>query len=50
MAKAKDGVQVEILRDGVFVAEDERRNTGDVATVHAEIADALVKNGHAKRK
>lgn len=50
MAKAKDSVQIEILRDGVFVAEDERCDAGDVATVAAEIADALVKNGHAKRK
>ena len=50
MAKAKNDVQVEILRDGVFVAEDQRCDTGDVATVSAEIADALVKNGHAKRK
>lgn len=50
MAKAKDSVRIEILRDGVFVAEDQPRNKGDVETVPAEIAEALVKNGHAKRK
>ena len=51
MAKAKaDAVQIEILADGVFVAEDERRDKGDVETVATDIADSLVKSGHAKRK
>lgn len=50
MAKAKDSVQIEILRDGVFVAEDQPCNKGDVETVPAAIAETLVKNGHAKRK
>jgi hypothetical protein len=43
-------VKIEILRDGVFVSENERRDTGAVETVPIKIADALVKSGHAKRK
>lgn len=50
MAKAKDSVQIEILRDGVFVADDQPCKKGDVKTVSAAIAEALVKNGHAKHK
>jgi hypothetical protein len=50
MTKSKqETVKIEILADGVFVAEDEPRNKGDVETVPTAIADALVKNGHAKR-
>jgi hypothetical protein len=49
MAK-KETVQIEILRDGVFVADNERQDVGAVVSVPAEIADALVKSGHAKRK
>lgn len=40
---------IRILADGVFVAEDVRKDKGDIATVDAEIADILVKRGDAER-
>jgi hypothetical protein len=47
MAK-KETVEIEILRDGVFVADNDRQDVGAVVSVPAEIADALQKSGHAK--
>lgn len=41
-------VNIRILADGVFVAEDVRKDWGDTATVDAEIADILIKRGDAK--
>jgi hypothetical protein len=46
---AKD-VKIEILKDGVFIADDVRCAKGAVQNVPSEIADALVDTGHAKRK
>lgn len=46
----KDGdVTVEILRDGVFHAEDERSDRGDKPTVSPDVANILIERGHAKR-
>lgn len=39
---------VEILRDGVFIAEDVRANKGDKPEVSRAIAKILIANGHAK--
>lgn len=47
--KDADSVQIEILRDGVFVAEDVRCDKGSKPNVPASIADDIVKNGHARR-
>ncbi|MGL5734117.1 MAG: hypothetical protein ACRCYS_04545 [Beijerinckiaceae bacterium] len=41
-------VEIEVLRDGVFVAEDIPANKGDKVTVPAEIAEALKAHGFAK--
>ena len=43
-------VEIEIIKNGVFVAEDEQRDIGAVEKVSADVANALVKSGHAKRK
>lgn len=45
----KDGeVTVEILKDGVFYAEDARADKGERVTVSPEIAEGLKANGLAK--
>lgn len=45
----KDGdVEIEVTRDGVFVAEDDKRAKGARATVPAAVAATLIENGHAK--
>ena len=41
-------VQIRILADGVFIAEDDRRDAGDVATVPQAIANVLIERRHAK--
>lgn len=47
--KAPEGeVQIEVLRDGVFIADDVRADKGDKVTVSAEIAEALKAYGFAK--
>lgn len=51
MPKAKtDTVDIIILADGVFVDADKRCDKQEVVSVPADIADKLVKSGHAKRK
>lgn len=42
-------VNIRILADGVFVADDVRKDKGDIVTVVAEIADILIKSGKAGR-
>jgi hypothetical protein len=42
-------VTVEILKDGVFYAEDERSDKGDKPAVDPKVAEILIENGHAKR-
>jgi len=53
MAKATQpasaGVKIRVTKDGVFIAEDERRDTGAVETVPADIAKALIGSKHAER-
>ena len=44
-----DVVTLLILRDGVFIADDERRDEGDQCAVDAAIAKVLIERGHAKR-
>jgi hypothetical protein len=47
--KTVDGeTTIEILSDGVFIAEDDRRDKGDKATVPADIAEILIERGHGK--
>ncbi|MGL5734740.1 MAG: hypothetical protein ACRCYS_07730 [Beijerinckiaceae bacterium] len=45
---AEGEVEVEILRDGVWIAEDCRADKGDKVTVPANISEALKANGFAK--
>lgn len=42
-------VQVRILADGVFIADDQCCDKGDTAMVEPGIADNLIENGHAER-
>lgn len=42
-------VEIEVLRDGVFVGEDECKDKGERATCPADIAEILCERGHAKR-
>lgn len=45
----KQSDKLAILADGVFVADDVRKDKGDIAEgVDPDIAARLVKNGHAK--
>lgn len=47
--KALEGmVEIEITADGVFIAEDERRDKAARAMVPADIAKLLIENGHGK--
>jgi len=39
---------VVIIKDGVFIADDVRREKGAVEAVPAVIAEALIGSGHAK--
>lgn len=41
-------IELKILRDGVFVAEDVRRDKGQTAKVSPDIAKILIGNGHAQ--
>jgi hypothetical protein len=41
-------VEIEILRDGVFYAEDVRADKGDKVIVSADVAEGLKANGLAK--
>jgi hypothetical protein len=41
-------VEIRILRDGVFMAEDVRKNKGDVALADPDIAAILVEYNHAQ--
>jgi hypothetical protein len=43
-----DTITLLILRDGVFVAEDERRDEGDQCAVKREIAEKIIGNGHGR--
>lgn len=43
-------IEIEIIKDGVFIADDEKRDAGAKEKVVAAVADVLVKSGHAKRK
>ena len=46
---AEADVKIRVTKDGVFIADNERRETGDEETVPADIAAALIESGHAKR-
>jgi hypothetical protein len=47
--KVLDGdIEIEVLRDGVFITEDVRADKGDKVTVSAEIAEVLKAHGFAK--
>lgn len=49
MARKKaDTITLLILRDGVFVADDEKRTKGDRRTVARDIAEKIIGNGHAR--
>lgn len=41
-------IEIEVLRDGVFIAEDVRADKGDKVTVPAEMAEALKAYGFAQ--
>lgn len=47
--KLPDTITLLILRDGVFIADDERRDEGDQCPVRREIANILIERGHAQR-
>jgi hypothetical protein len=49
MTKKPDSVALLILRDGVFIADSERRDANDKCTVPAAVAKTLIERGHAKR-
>lgn len=50
-AAADDGgeMKLRILRDGVFIADDVRCDTGDEPMVEADVAAILIERGHAAR-
>jgi hypothetical protein len=41
-------VSLVILRDGVFVASDDKRMKGDRCEVAADIAEKIIGNGHGR--
>jgi ABC-type uncharacterized transport system permease subunit len=43
-------VEVEILRDGVCVAEGVIANAGDIVSLTDDVADIIIGNGHARVK
>jgi preprotein translocase subunit YajC len=45
---AEGDVEIEVTRDGVFVAEDDSRDKGARVTIPADVANILIGNGHAK--
>lgn len=46
---AEADVKIRVTKDGVFIADDERRDTGAVETVPAEVAKSLIGSHHAER-
>jgi hypothetical protein len=46
--KKTDTETLLILRDGVFVADDERRDEGDQCEVAPELAKKIIENGHGR--
>lgn len=48
MARSPVGVKIRILRDGVFVADDVRKDKGETAKVSPELAKLLIERGHAQ--
>lgn len=49
MPRAKsDKIKIEILKDGVFIADDVRADKGERHEVEASLAKAIIANGHAK--
>lgn len=48
MKKPQTVKEIQILKDGVFIAEDVRANTGDKVKVNPETAKMLIERGHAK--
>ena len=49
MARKKADVKIEILADGVFVADDDRKDKGAIVEgVDPNIAAIIVKNGHGR--
>ena len=47
--KVLDGdIEIEVTRDGVFVADDLKAAKGEKHTVPAAVATVLIENGHAK--
>jgi hypothetical protein len=48
MAEAEKMVELRIIADGVFVAEDVRHDTGDIVKVSASIAKVLIDGKFAK--
>ena len=46
---ANAGVKIRVTKDGVFIADDVRRDTGAEETVPADIAKALIGSDHAER-
>jgi hypothetical protein len=46
--KAADKAAIEILRDGVFVAADVRKDKGERAEVTPEVAQLLIERGFAR--
>ena len=41
-------VHLTVLRDGVFVAEDVRKDKGERAYASPDVAQLLIERGHAK--
>ena len=48
MPAPKKLIELVILRDGVFVAEDVRKDKGETAKASPDIAQLLIERGHAK--
>lgn len=48
MARSSQRVTIRVLRDGVFVADDVRKDKGETATVSPALAKLLIERGHAK--
>jgi hypothetical protein len=45
---AEGDIEIEVTRDGVFVADDDCRDKGARVAVPAAIANVLIETGHAK--
>ena len=48
-ASPEDTLTIVILRDGVFIADDDRRDEGDQCTIARDVAEKIIANGHGKR-